>query len=54
MKVTVLMENTAPEGYELHVQVLSQAIQATPAEAITNSWAAVSGIGTDGVLQITQ
>ena len=52
--ISKLTAATAPEGYELHVQVLSQAIQATPAEAVTSNWSAVSGIGTDGVLQIEQ
>ena len=52
--ISELTAATAPEGYELHVQVLSQAIQATPAEAVTSSWSAVRSIDANGALQIEQ
>ena len=37
------------DGYKLQLQVLSSAIQATPAEAVTSSWPAVS-VDTNGNL----
>lgn len=46
---------TDKEGYKLQVQVLSSAIQATPAEAVINSWTAVKGIDVNtGKLTIAQ
>lgn len=51
--VTVVPGSSAPEGYKLNIQVLSAAIQATPAEAVVNSWAAVTGINSDGTLIVT-
>ena len=51
--VTAVPGSSAPEGYKLNIQVLSAAIQATPAEAVVNSWAAVTGINSDGTLIVT-
>lgn len=51
--INAITQTTTMTGYKLTVQVLSSAIQATPADAVTNSWTAVSGIE-NGVLQITK
>lgn len=40
-------------GYKLTVQIVSSAIQATPANAITESWTSVTGIDGEGKLIIT-
>lgn len=38
-------ENKAPDGYNLQVTILAEAIQSTPADAVTTAWASgVSGI----------
>lgn len=41
------------DGYTLTVQVISSAIQATPAEAVIGAWTSVSGVNGDGSLNIT-
>ena len=41
------------DGYTLTVQVLSSAIQATPAEAVVNSWTSVEKVNDDKTLTIT-
>lgn len=41
------------DGYTLTVQVLSSAIQATPAEAVVNSWTSVASVNNDKTLTIT-
>ena len=35
---------STPDGYTLRIQVLSSAIQSTPAEAVVERWAAVTGV----------
>lgn len=40
-----------PDGYELCVEILSEAIQAEPAEAVQSAWTAVK-VGTDGKLTL--
>jgi len=45
--------NTTKDGYTLTVQVLSSAIQATPAEAVVNSWTSVEKVNDDKTLEIT-
>ena len=49
---SVSTTDTAPEGYKLNVLVLTEAIQAMPAEAVTNSWSAVTGIDANGNLNV--
>lgn len=49
-KVTQL---TTMEGATLSVQIISSAIQATPADAVVNSWSAVTGIDSNGNLIVT-
>ncbi len=44
--------NTTMEGYTLRVQVLSSAIQAEPAEAVTGAWTSVTGVDASGKLTI--
>ena len=39
-------------NYTLQVTVLSEAIQANPADAVTSSWAAVSAVNSDGTLVV--
>lgn len=41
------------DGYTLTVQVLSSAIQATPAEAVVGSWTSVEKVNDDKTLTIT-
>ena len=40
-------------GYKLTVQIISSAIQSTPADAVVNSWTSVTGVNADGTLSIT-
>ena len=50
--ISNITQKSSKEGYKLYVQVLSSAIQATPAEAVTGSWTAVVGVNADGTLNI--
>ena len=44
--------NTTMEGYTLRVQVLSSAIQAEPADAVTGAWTSVESVNDDKTLNI--
>lgn len=49
--IKALTDNgTAPDGYELSVQVISAGIQSTPAEAVQSAWSAVQVV--DGKLEV--
>ena len=44
--------NTTMDGYTLRVQVISSAIQAEPADAVTGAWTSVTGVDASGKLTI--
>ena len=46
-------QNKTKDGYTLRVQVLSSAIQAEPAEAVTHSWTCVTGVDANGDLIVS-
>lgn len=50
--ISSMSATSAPDGYELNVQILSTAIQATPITAVTSAWAAVTKVDSSGVLTI--
>ena len=51
--INSITQKTTKDGYTLTVQVLSSAIQATPAEAVVNSWTSVEKVNDDKTLTIT-
>ena len=52
--ITTLTQTDAQkkDGYTLRVQVLSSAIQAEPADAVTGAWTSVTGVDASGKLTI--
>lgn len=46
-----LEQKNFPDGHELHVEILAEAIQAEPADAVEGAWTAVK-VGTDGKLTL--
>lgn len=49
---TVTESGTALGGYELSVDILADAVQATPAAAVTESWSAIDKVNGDGTLSV--
>ncbi len=48
--VTEAVQKTQKDGYKLHVQIISSAIQTTPIRAVEESWRAIQ-VNADGTLQ---
>ncbi len=49
-----VVDNAAPDGFYLSVDILGQAIQSTPAQAVTEKWSGgVSGVDSDGKLVLS-
>lgn len=52
--ISSVTQKTTKNDHVLQIQVLSSAIQAIPADAVVESWSAVTGVDTNGSLIVKQ